>query len=157
MTLEHILGSITCQLIQEDEEALPVLVSLYQSHKLQNTSPSTSELLDAIRCVLQLRKKNFLIVDALDECTEDVRWDLIELLKNMESDVQILLTSRFSDNISEDLDHPETLEIKAHRSDLELYVDRQILKNRNLRKLVEKSPSLRQDIKSAVVATAENM
>lgn len=157
MTLENVLGSILRQLIQEDEEVPQAVTSLFQRHKSQNTSPSAPEFRETLLAVLAARKRNFLIVDALDECGEEMRWELIEILRTIEPYTQILLTSRFLENIAEELDNPEKLEIKAHKVDLELYIDRQILKNKNLRKLVEKSPSIRQDIKDAVVATAEHM
>jgi len=63
----------------------------------------------------------------------------------------------FPYNIEEELEGADKLEIKANKADLELYIDRQILKNKNLRKVVEKSPSIRQDVKSAVVVTAADM
>ena len=51
----------------------------------------------------------------------------------------------------------DRFEIKANKGDIELFIDRHIKKNRNLRKLVDKSSSLRDDIKISVVRTAEDM
>jgi hypothetical protein len=48
-------------------------------------------------------------------------------------------------------------EIKANRADIELFIDAQIRKNRHLRKIVERSPSLRNDMKDAIVQTADEM
>jgi predicted RNA-binding protein YlqC (UPF0109 family) len=68
-----------------------------------------------------------------------------------------LVTSRLLESIQEELEDFEQLEIKAHKSDIELFVDRQIRKNKNLRQIVQKITTLREDIKEGVAKTAENM
>lgn len=68
-----------------------------------------------------------------------------------------MVTSRLLESIQEELEDFEQLEIKAHKSDIELFVDRQIRKNKNLRRIVQKKPTLREDIKEEVVKTAENV
>ena len=118
---------------------------------------SSNELVSAITERCQYYRKTYIIIDALDECQEDLRWELIDVLRAIESNLRIMVTSRFLDSIAEELGDAERLEIKANKADLELYIDRHILKNRNLRKVVEKSPSMRQDVKSAVIATVEDM
>ena len=65
--------------------------------------------------------------------------------------------SRFLDSIAEEMEQYDRFEIKANKGDIELFIDRHIKKNRNLRKLVDKSSSLRDDIKISVVRTAEDM
>ena len=99
----------------------------------------------------------FFIIDGLDECPEEVRWGLVERLQGFQSNVQLMITSRYLDSIAEELEGFARFEIKANKDDIELFIDHQIRKNRNLRRIVEKSPSLRQDMKVAVVKTAENM
>jgi hypothetical protein len=50
------------------------------------------------------------------------------------------------------------IEIKANRQDIESYIDEEIDKDhRGLLKFVTRRPSLRQEIKEAVVNTAEKM
>jgi len=156
-TLENIIGSILSQLIQELEAIPTALSKLFEQHLKQNTSPSLQELIDVLTDVLKSFKRTYVIVDALDECTEEMRWDLMEILRSEELGVQLLLTSRFLNNIEEELKVAKRLEIKANKTDLELYIDRHVLRNRNLRKIVENSPSIREDVKSAVVATAADM
>ena len=68
--------------------------------------------------VLKPLKRTYVIVDALDECTEEMRWELMEILRSEELGVQLLLTSRFLDNIEEELEGAERLEIKATRPTL---------------------------------------
>lgn len=99
----------------------------------------------------------FCIIDALDECNEDVRWELVEKLGNLGPKLRVLITSRYLDSIAEELEVYARFEIRANKADVELFIEHQIRRNRNLRKIVEKSPSLRDDIKRGVFETAENM
>ena len=82
-------------------------------------------------------QKVYFIIGALDECTEEVRWGLVEQLRRFQDVVQILVTSRFLGSIQEELEDFVQLEKKANRSDIELFIDRQIRKNKNLRKAVQ--------------------
>ena len=68
-----------------------------------------------------------------------------------------MITSRFLDSIKEELEDFAQLTIKAHRSDIELFIDHQIQKNENLRKVVQRSSTMRADIKQRVIETAEHM
>jgi len=82
---------------------------------------------------------------------------LLDQLREFEDIVHIMITSRILESIEEELGDFEKMEIKAHRSDIELSVDRQIRKNKNLRRIIQKSPALRDDIKEEIVKTAKNM
>ena len=93
----------------------------------------------------------------MDECNEEIRWELLESLDFLQPKLRILITSRFLDSIAEEMEQYDRFEIKANKGDIELFIDRHIKKNRNLRKLVDKSSSLRDDIKISVVRTAEDM
>ena len=133
------------------------LVELYKYHQDRNTSPSLAEIKQTLNLLLEPYTVVYCIVDALDECSEEIRWELLESLDSLQPKLRILVTSRYLDSIAEELEKYARFEIKANKDDIELFIDRHIKKNRNLRKLVDKSCSLRDDIKSSVVRTAENM
>jgi len=65
--------------------------------------------------------------------------------------------SRFLGDISEELKDFKRLEIKAQKEDIELFIDGQIQKNQTLRRVMEKSPSIRGDVKEAVLRTSKDM
>ncbi len=130
---------------------------MYEHHRERNTPPSLDEVSGALLSVIETYNEVFFIVDALDECSEELRWGLLERLQRFQPKVRLLITSRYLDSIDEELSDFERCEIKANKADIELFIDHQIRKNRNLRRIVEKSPSLRGNIKDGVVKTAENM
>lgn len=142
----------------EDHDAVPdSLQALYERHCDYKTSPALREIAEALKTTVASHTKTFLIVDGLDECSDEIRWSLVEQLQDFRSTVYIMLTSRFLDHIEEELEDFEQAKIEAHKSDIELFIDRQIRKNRNLQRVVRKNPALRDDIKEGVINTAENM
>lgn len=156
-TLENLLGSLLRQLIENMDGVPQAVLDLYDHHRDRNTLPSVDDLCGSLLLVIDSFAEVFLIIDALDECSEELRWELLERLETLEPHVHLLITSRYLDSINEELRLFSRLEVKAHRADIELFIDHQIKKNRNLRKIVERSHALRCDIKDTVVKTAEHM
>jgi hypothetical protein len=144
-------------LAQEYESVPAPLQELYELHRQRSTPPSLDEVTEALFSIIETFEEVFLIVDALDECSEEVRWGLVERLKSLQPRLHLLITSRYLDAIEEELEGFGTYEIKANRADIELFIDAQIRKNRHLRKIIERSPSLRGDMKDAIVQTADEM
>lgn len=156
-TFDNILSSLLKQVLQDSEDISPDLLSLYERHRDRNTSPKIDEISQALSTVIEGHEEVFCIIDALDECNEDLRWELVEKLENFGPKLRVLITSRYLDSIAEELEVYQQFEIRANKADIELFIEHQIRRNRNLRKMVEKSPSLRDDIKQGVFNTAENM
>lgn len=156
-TFDNVLSSLLQQLLQDSEDIAPDLLSLYERHRDRNTSPMTDELYQALSTMIESHKEVFCVIDALDECHENLRWELIERLESLGPKLRVLITSRYLDSIAEELETYQRFEIRANKADIELFIEHQIRRNRNLRKIVQRSPSLRDDIKQGVFNTAKNM
>ena len=156
-SLNNLLASLLKQLAQDQESLPSVLKKLYERYGELGTPPSSADIIEALACCFDLYKDVYFVIDALDECTEDTRWQLVEKLRELDPKVCILILSRFRGDIEEELHDFERVEIKASKADIELFIDGQIQKNPNLRRIVGKSPSLRGDIKVEVVRTAKEM
>lgn len=156
-TLESILGSLLAQLAQE-HTPLPTMVrDMQERHRAYSTSPTLSDILMALSEISKTYRSIYVILDALDECSDEVRWALLEKIQELEPTVHLLVTSRSLESIEEELRDFEQLQIKANKADLELFIDQHIKKNKNLQRVVQKSPAMSDDIKDAVVTTAEDM
>jgi hypothetical protein len=156
-TLGNLLGSLLKQLIEEHHTIPKPLHDLYNHHRVRGTSPSPEELSGIISSTIGTYDEVFIVVDALDECSEEVRWGLLEKLRGFQPKGHVMITSRALDSIQEELEEFERQEIRADKADMELFIDQQILKNRNLQRIVKKSPNMRDDIKEGVIRTADNM
>ena len=100
-------------------------------------------------------KRVFIIVDALDECCDEMMWELMDSLRCLGDQVNLLVTSRSLETIQNEVEDFDRPEIKANKADLEISINKHIQKNRNLRRIVGKSPLIEEDIKIAVVRIAE--
>ena len=155
-TVDSLLGCILKQFIQDSNVLDQSVQDLYEQHRQRNTPPSFESIVFLLQKALRTYKEVFLIIDGLDECEEETRWDLIEQVNKFPG-MHLMATSRYLSAIEEELESFARFEIKANKMDIELFIDYQIERNRNLRRMVQRAPKLREDIKSAVVKTAENM
>ncbi|SLM37659.1 Ankyrin repeat-containing domain [Lasallia pustulata] len=156
-TLENLLASLLKQLAQEQDTIPSLLQDLFEQHRAHNMGPSLEDITSVLSSLIEMYAEVFFVVDAFDECSDEVRWELLEKLQQCQPRIRLMITSRFLDSIGQEMEDFEQLEIKANKADLELFIDYRLRKNKNLRRIVEKSPRMRTDIKDAVVRTSENM
>ena len=154
--VSSLLGSVLRQLIQDSNMLDEAVQDLYEHHRRRSTPPPLESIVLLLQKTFDTYKDVFLVIDGLDECEEETRWDLIDQV-NKFAGVRLMVTSRYLSSIEEELENYVRFEIKANKMDMELFIDYQVQRNRNLRRMVQRAPKLRQDIKSAVVKTAENM
>ncbi|KAL9578374.1 MAG: hypothetical protein Q9212_005757 [Teloschistes hypoglaucus] len=156
-TFDNVLSSLLQQLLQDSGKIAPNLHRLYERHRDHNGSPTTDEIFRALSSMIESHREVFCIIDALDECHETLRRELIEQLESLGPKLHVLITSRYLESIAKELETYQRFEIRANRADIELFIEYRIRRNRNLRKIVQRSPYLREDIKQGVFNTAENM
>ena len=156
-TFYNLLASCAQQLIQEQATVPLVVHEMYRRHYRHDTVPCLEEITAALTELLTARARSLIFVDGLDECSEDIRWALIETLKGIGPNVSLFFTSRLLEAIGEELEDFQHAEISAHQEDIELYVERQIRENRHLRKMAQRSPGIVGEIKAAVGRTADKM
>lgn len=69
----------------------------------------------------------YIIIDALDECESKSRNGLLNLLYELTDCAKVLVISRpYPEEIRKAFGRTPQIEIKAHSTDLELYINRQI-------------------------------
>lgn len=72
-TLENILGSFLAQLAQDHEPLPTFLRELHKRHRAYGSSPSLHELSTVLSEFSRMYQRVYVILDALDECSDDVR------------------------------------------------------------------------------------
>ena len=70
----------------------PALVELYEYHQDRNTSPTVDEMLDTLSSIFENYTKVYCVIDALDECGEELWWDLLEKLDHFQPKLHLLIT-----------------------------------------------------------------
>lgn len=99
----------------------------------------------------------YLVIDALDECSEDVINVLLKYFKILPSNIRLLVTTRHNDEIIREFRHSSMVEIRASPSDLRRFIISSIASNRRLADYVRNHASLEQEISERVVTKANGM
>ncbi|KAK4979561.1 hypothetical protein LTR28_003901, partial [Elasticomyces elasticus] len=85
LTMPNLLGSLIQQLVLLDtSRPVPDRVrELYKSFRLRDSRPDEMTLLGIVMDLIKRYRRCYLVVDGLDECPEQVRWDLEGRLRDL--------------------------------------------------------------------------
>jgi len=100
--------------------------------------------------------KVFVVVDALDECSDSTREELLPALRSL-AGTNLLVTSRDIASIARDFQEDKQLNIRAREEDIRNYIEGRIPRLRFLKIHVDKDAALKEDIVKAIVESADGM
>jgi hypothetical protein len=130
----------------------------YREFKSQCTFPTLCTILK--KC-LEFQQRNFIILDALDECNdrEELLHFLVELSKSESSSMNLLMSSRRETDIQRQLDHlPQiTLAEASNAHDIDLYIQSRLQEMINGKKLKLRDPNLQEEIFRCLTSRANGM
>ena len=133
--------------------------NLYDTHVNKKTRPTPTELLGTLKTEIGAFSKAFIIVDALDECSEDdnKRANLLDTLLSLPKNVKLLVTSRPLPTIQSDLEGIARLDIRADEKDVRMYVKGRIPREKRLARHVTNDPDLGETLVQTIVKSAKGM
>ena len=154
-TPENLLAACCAQWAPQ---TLPdVFDNLYSTHNAAKTRPRWQEIYKVFEgCITELRT-TYLIIDALDECSQESRTALLELFKILPSNVSLMVLTRHIDEIVQEFRAFPMVEIRASLGDLKKYTTSRIKSNRRLWGHVRDDASLQQTISDRVASKADGM
>ncbi|KAJ7592496.1 hypothetical protein C8J56DRAFT_779080, partial [Mycena floridula] len=162
-TPAQLLGNILKQLVQQHPSLSDHLVTLHKTCLSQDARPSIAELFAALQTEVLLYSQVYIVVDALDECSETNQSRALffpscpQGLWSLPDHVHLLLTSRDILSISQEFHSTQKLYIEAHNEDLETYIRGRITTNVKLKKLVKDDMTLQAEIIDQVTSKAAGM
>jgi hypothetical protein len=125
-TAHSLLSALLKQLVQSRIDITPPVTNLYDHHSKQKSRPSTDEIFTALLTICSNHAKVYIVVDALDECTDQnrTRSQLIEKLRELQTrtNVRLLFTSRFIPEITEKFRLDPVLEVRASGKDVKQFI-----------------------------------
>ncbi|TVY84197.1 Vegetative incompatibility protein HET-E-1 [Lachnellula suecica] len=157
-----ILGALARQLVAQKEECFADLQQFYQDHFTQDRSlrtPSPEELHELIRTVSTHFQNTMVVVDGLDEISDD-RAGVSKLLRSLSDSsrsIKTLFASRPEVDIGYALEGCDRISISAKSSDLHLYVGAEIQRRTEERKLNIRDPTLKEHIMETLVNGADGI
>ncbi|KAL8670031.1 MAG: hypothetical protein Q9168_005406 [Polycauliona sp. 1 TL-2023] len=157
-TFENLLAGACAQLAYDMSGPLPVaLTTSYESHSEKKTKPVYKEIVAILEEVVCCIDTGYIVVDAMDECSEEIRNDVLTTFEALPDKIRLLITTRHVDDLIHRYRNCPRIEIRATDSDLKKYIETRIENNKNLARYVLKKPSLRYDIYEGVAFKANGM
>ena len=155
--VDNLLASLLGQLVAWQSTVPESIRESHDEHR-RGKKPrlSQDEIHEALCGITKNYSRTFIIIDALDECkTDHIRNELLsEIYKLQErSDIRLMVT--FRPNIVPK--HPDIvtkLEIRAHKEDIEEYLDGRMSE---LRSVVQNNNKLQCKIKSHILTLVNDM
>jgi hypothetical protein len=161
---ELMLRSLLCQLLQRSITISRGVDALFSSCDNGKRQPSLHALLEATPQVMQQFTHVYIVLDALDECTQ--RQELIDVLETMAgwqlSNVHLLMTSRKERDIESSLEsyvkEEDTICLQRDvvDKDIQRYVQQRLSVDKTLTKW-NKDAAVRQEIEAALMHGARGM
>ena len=157
-TVEKHLLSVLRQLIQLRKVTSETVMTTFKCREDGKTPPK-DKILEMLQCEVEGVTDTFIVVDALDECSPEVREGLLNDLEKLQPKIHLLVTSRYNTKIANLLKGSVKLEISAQPQDIRMFIKAQINEPENfrLKRLVNKTPKLLKEIEDAVINTANGM
>jgi Cdc6-like AAA superfamily ATPase len=155
-SLQSLLAAILRQLVHQCPELPRSVTELHTTHTTNRSQPLLDEISSVLVDVIRKFPGVFLVVDALDECSEDTARDLLSNLRDHQrsTGMKLLATSRPTIDFSEFFEEYESMEIKALEHDVKAVLDTLIIK---LPKLVREDKNLQFKIKNSIVEAVDGM
>jgi Cdc6-like AAA superfamily ATPase len=121
-----LLAALLKQLVQSRPDIAAPVTHMYDDHSKRNNRPSLDEILRSLQSVCSDYTTVYIIVDALDECTDKDgnRGRLIDKLRELQAttDVRLLFTSRSIPDITQKFEPNPMLEVRAREEDVRRFV-----------------------------------
>jgi len=155
----NLFTTILKQLVRNRPEIATPVTQMHELHSKRGSKPSVSDIFQALQSVCSAYTTIFIVVDALDECSDrnGVRGQLIDKLHELQAgkDVRLLFTSRFIPEITQKF-HSEvpTLEVRASEEDVKRFVVGQIPR---MPGCIQRDEELKLAIQNKIVDAADGM
>jgi NACHT domain len=125
-SVSSLLSALLKQLVQSRPDIAASATHLYDHHSKQKGRPLLDEIFTALLTVCSNYATVYIVVDALDECTDQdrTRNQLIEKLHELQTrvNVRLLFTSRFIPEITEKFRLNPVLEVRASGEDVTRFI-----------------------------------
>jgi Cdc6-like AAA superfamily ATPase len=157
-TASNLFSALLKQLVQNRPDIAAPVTQIYDKHSKQRSRPSVDEIFRALLSICSNYTTVYIVVDALDECTDrdGARSLLIDKLHELQStiDVRLLFTSRFILGITQNFQSNLRLEVRASEEDVRRYIVGQIPRLPNC---IKRDDELRDTLQNTIIKTVDGM
>lgn len=156
--VNNLLASLLRQLSERQPSLPDIVKDLYSSHRAKHTRPSLEEIRRALQSVARIYSRNFLIVDALDECqaADNNRKKFLDEIFSLQdtTKAKFFATSRHVQNIRNEFDGSILLDVRAKDDDIRRYLQEHMS---GLPSFILKRPELQERIVVRIANAIDGM
>ena len=152
-----LLKSVLLQLVFRKSVVTEELTEAYKKHTKEGTTLSLPECCRLLQAAIVRFSMTYLVIDALDECTEGTRDILFAELRKMKQHISILVTSRHTFSDYYDPESALRLDIEADAVDIRHYLEARITESRKMQAHIERDQSLYETMISSIIYKAKGM
>lgn len=151
----NLIASLWMQLLSSTPLSKEAIV-LHKTRAESRSRPSLGEISQIFHTEIARYSKVFIVVDALDELSEDmgIRESLLAELRSLPATVRLMVTSRDIHNISDGFKDADRREIYANEGDMRKYLGSYTA---HLHSCVKENTILQEMIISKIVQIADGM
>ncbi|KAL2043562.1 hypothetical protein N7G274_003869 [Stereocaulon virgatum] len=120
-TLDHFLGTIASQLVQQQTDLLSDVVELYKKDSsIREAPPDPADIMELLDRKSRCYHTVFVVIDALYECNNEDRTGmrLVDALRRLQPNFRSLITSRPLSDIVEKFENEPQIAIRALGTDI---------------------------------------
>jgi hypothetical protein len=158
-TVLNLIASLLKQLVQRNAVISEKIISLYNSHIKKQTPLMLEECSNLLKSEARRFSKVFMVIDALDECSESsgTRMSFLTEIQKLQPSIHLLVTSRYIPPIDREFEKASHVEIRASDDDIRRYIESRIERERRLLRHVQADPGMRETIINTIVEKAKVM
>jgi len=156
VSCEGLLCSLLQQLLQRRTFISPDVRDVYEKHIKKGTMPSMHECSKLLQSEVSTLSRTFVVLDALDECSDRIRDQFLFQLRALRPKLSLLITTR-PHIVNIHADTGISLEIRGTDHDIKKYIEGHIQKQSKLKRHVERDPSLHANIIDTIIEKAKGM
>ena len=142
--------------------SLTVSNAFIRQCKRNHVHPTLRDILGLVEAKVRSLSKTYIVIDALDECSEDddLRATFLYEISKLAPYVHLMITSRNTTGIEEVFESYDRVDVRASNEDIRIYIEQQIRSNKWLDRVVNRGgngSSVREDIISTITERASGM
>ena len=155
-TIENLLATLLKQLIQKKPSLYTEVRGLYLKHRQKGTRPSLDELRTTLNGMIGKLTRVFLLIDALDECTDLDRSRLLRETFSLQAHgtLSVFATSRCVPEVMSEFEGKSSIEIRATSDDVRRYLEKHLIE---LPICVRRNVSLQETIVVEITKAVDGM
>jgi hypothetical protein len=158
-TAETLISSLVRQLVTARGKLSNQLLSLKRKHEANGSRPTLEEWGDIMRDEVRDLSRVFLVIDALDECTESdgTRSDVMGTVRALKSSAHVLIMSRLLSMVEAEIGDAILADVQAPKDEVYRYLESRITTERRLLGLLRNDPVLKDMVLRTITENTQGM